>query len=74
MYVLTLSEVSELKNLIKNKFNTILHFHDSCGGQIFSLDKSDENLREFIAAFFTEKKLRVIFSDDSTQFSVEELS
>lgn len=74
MYILTLSEVSELKALIKNKFNTTLHFHDSCGGQVFSLDESDKNIKEFITAFFTAKNLKVIFFDDGKQFSTEELS
>lgn len=74
MYILTLSEVSELNTLIKNKFNTTLHFHDSCGGQAFSLDESDENIKEFITAFFAAKKLKVVFFDDGKQFSTEELS
>ena len=74
MVTLTLSDVNKLKTIIKNQFDTTVHFHDCCGGQYFSIDKPTEELKEFIAAFFVEKKLNVIFSENGRQFSIEEIS
>lgn len=74
MHILTLSEISNLKSLIKNKFNTTLYFHDSRRCQAFSLKKSDENVKKFITAYFIAKKIKSCFFDDRKQFSTEELS
>lgn len=74
MYTLTLSEVNELKTIIKNQFDTTIHLHDCCGGQSFSVDKNTEELKKFITAFFAAKKLNVVFSENGMQFSIEEIS
>lgn len=68
MYILTLSEVLESKALIKNKFNMILHFHDSRGGQAFSSDESGESVKEFISAVFAAKNAKLFFSMTANNF------
>ncbi len=74
MYTLTLSEVTELKTAVKNQFDCVIHFHDCCGGQSFSMENPTEETKKFITAFFAAKKLNVVFSKDGTQFSTEEIS
>lgn len=69
--ILTLSEVTELKAAVRSRFGTELHFHDCCGGQSFSVDKTDKEMRKFIADFFAAKKLNITFSDNGLQFSAD---
>lgn len=72
MTVLSISEVSELKRMLKEKFRMELHFHDGCGGQYFSFDAiPSEALLRALDKYLASKKLRAVFSDDALQFSVE---
>ena len=72
--ILTLTEVAALKKEAAEKFLQEIHFHDGCGGQYFTVDKPTEALKEFIVAFFAERKCRVRFSENGEYFSVEESS
>ena len=69
--VLTLSEVAELKKEIANHFSTQVHFHDRCGGQSFSLDETNNEIQQFIMAYFADLNMRAVFSEDSLQFTVK---
>lgn len=68
--ILTLSDAVKLKNEIKEKFSTEIHFHDGCGGQHFSIDNPTEELKEFITAYFSKQNTTVRFSENGDLFSV----
>ena len=72
--IFDLSDATALKNKIAERFSLQIHFHDCCGGQFFTVDQPTEELKEFIIEYFTEQKLKVIFSEDGRQFSIKELS
>lgn len=67
---LSIGEASQLKKAIFDRFGAVLHFHDGCGGQYFTLDGSIEDITEFIKEYFAEKGKSVAFSADETQFTV----
>ena len=69
--IFTLSEAAELKKEMYNNLGIQLHFHDGCGGQYFSLEKSDETAMKKITEFFENKNLRAVFSQDGMSFTVE---
>lgn len=72
--ILSLLEVAELKKEIKKTFSLNLHFCDSCGGQSFTLEHSDEEVRKFVTAYFKAKNLQVIFSENGEHFTVQRKS
>ncbi|MCB7320655.1 RDAC family protein [Lacrimispora sp. 210928-DFI.3.58] len=69
MTVISLTEAAKLKAVLKDNFSVQLHFHDSCGGQYFSLDEpAEESLRQWIADYAEEKRLRAVFTEDRCGF------
>lgn len=68
--VIDLSNVVELKKEVLKKYGVELHFHDVCGGQYFSLDKSTPELVKNLSDFFTQKGYRVSVSKDGKGFSL----
>ena len=64
MAIIDFSEVIKLKESVKNEFNEKVHFHDACGGQYFTLEKDNENLRNFITQFMLKNGYRVRFYDN----------
>lgn len=70
MTVLSLTEVADLKQKLRDAFGVELHFHDACGGQHFSVEQSSEELRAFIAQYFSEKQLKVDFYNGGRGFGV----
>ncbi|MGN0806537.1 MAG: hypothetical protein ACI4MC_05815 [Candidatus Coproplasma sp.] len=70
--ILTLNEVTELKKIIENRFSARLHFHDGCGGQYFTVDEPNDELKAFLTEYLSERKLEVRFSENG--FTVEEIS
>ena len=72
MRTLSLSEVGELKRMLKEKFRMELHLHDTCGGQSFSFDvvPSDALVRA-VDRYFAPKRLKAVFSEDMLRFTVE---
>lgn len=70
--ILTLSDISEFRRAIKEKFRVEIHFHDCCGGQYFSLDVNSPALQKFIEQYFAQKRLQAVFSDDFLSFTVKE--
>lgn len=72
MAVLSLSEIPKLKELIK-PYGYMIHVHDACGGQSFSLEPIDENLSdkvfEEVEKFFKLHEMTVkFFNDDKLDF------
>ncbi len=70
--VLTLSQVSELKKAVTERFSVNIHFHDGCGGQYFTVDEPSKELTEFITEYFAKMNESVRFSSKGDIFSVGE--
>lgn len=68
--ILTLTEVSDFKRAFSDRFSADVHFCDSCGGQSFAVENPTEQTRQFIAAYFAERKMTVFFSENGEYFSV----
>ena len=66
--IISTLEIAQLKRELADKFSAELHSHDSCGGQSFSLDKSGEDITEYITAFFAELGVKIKFTPDNKQF------
>ena len=64
---ISITEASQLKKEILERFGTVLHFHDGCGGQYFTLEKSGEDITGFIKEYFADT---VTFIANETQFTV----
>lgn len=71
--VFSLFDAANIKNEIAEKYALQIHFHDGCGGQYFSIDNPTEETKECITTFFAEKNLKVLFSENSEYFSLEEI-
>jgi type IV secretory pathway TraG/TraD family ATPase VirD4 len=61
-------EIAQLKKEVRERFSTAVHFHDSCGGQSFSLDKNNDEISAFISDFFGQRNIKVRFSADGSHF------
>ena len=70
MAIIDFSEVIKLKEAVKKEFDEKVHFHDACGGQYFTLEKNDENLRNFITQYLKKDGYEVKF-DTEISFVVE---
>lgn len=69
---LNLSEVIELKKLVEEQFAVQLHFHDSCGGQSFSVDEPiSRELEAILRTYFEKKRGQIRIAEDRHQFRVE---
>ncbi|MGN0610703.1 MAG: hypothetical protein ACI4JI_02865 [Ruminiclostridium sp.] len=67
---ISITEASLLKKEIMGRFGTALHFHDGCGGQYFTLEKSNDEITGFIKEYFAAKGRTVTFIANETQFTV----
>ena len=68
--ILSLSDVSEFKKEVAERFSVTVHFCDSCGGQSFTIEKPTESLKAFIIDFFATKNVDVVFSENGEHFTV----
>ncbi len=69
--VLKFDDVINLKKLILEKYNEILHLHDTCGGQYFSFDNKIEGIEDFVNEYLSQYNQRADFAKDSLSFTVE---
>ena len=69
--MLTLSEIVELKSIIKSGTGTELHFHDVCPKPFFTLDKAESEIQEIINTYLSSKKHIAVYSADGLQFTIE---
>jgi len=70
LMAISITEASELKKAILDNFGVTLHFHDGCGGQYFTLDERNDEIKRFIESYFDKKGMTVTFIARGTQFSV----
>lgn len=68
--ILSLSDVSELKTQVAERFSATVHFCDSCGGQSFIIQDPTDTLKAFITDFFAAKNLKAVFSENGEHFTV----
>lgn len=69
--MLTLSEIVELKNIVKSGTDAEIHFHDICPKPFFTLDKTDPKTQNIIDTFLSSKKRFAVYSSDGLQFTIE---
>lgn len=73
MINLTLNEVIDFKEMLYNKYKILLHFHDCCSGQHFSLDApASDSVKSFISDFLKTNGFDAEFSEDSLSFFLRE--
>ena len=53
LMAISITEASELKKAILDNFGVTLHFHDGCGGQYFTLDERNDEIKRFIVGCIT---------------------
>ena len=70
LMAISITEASELKKAILENFGVTLHFHDGCGGQYFTLDERNDEIKQFVESYFDKKGMTVTFIARGTQFSV----
>ena len=70
LMAISITEAAELKKAILDNFGVTLHFHDGCGGQYFTLDERNDEIKRFIESYFDKKGMTVTFIARGTQFSV----
>ena len=71
--ILDFTQILEFKKAVKDKFGIYVHFHDSCGGQSFYLDKTKNGVQQFCKEYFLVKNLLPVFSDDGLSFTLERI-
>lgn len=69
--IISFAEVLKLKEAVKQEFNEKVHFHDACGGQYFTLEKTNKNLQKFITEFMENIGYKTIFDDDGLSFTLD---
>lgn len=63
-------EVIAFKKYLE-QFNAVVHFHDACGGQSFTLEQTSEKLRNSICEYFKKQGKTVSFAEDNINFIVK---
>lgn len=70
--ILSFDFVTRLKKALQDEFSVYLHFHDGCGGQYFTLEQTDQGIKEFIIGYLQKYGLTAVFAEDNLQFTVTE--
>lgn len=66
--MMNLYEVSEFKKHLMETNETILHFHDTCGGQSFSLSSTSPETVTIINNYLSQKGYTPIYAHDEMSF------
>ena len=67
---ITIFDANDLKKLILERYDTVLHIHDTCGSLYMNLDEPNKEIEEFITDFFA-KNAKAVFSDDGLSLKVQ---
>lgn len=70
---INLFDAIELKKTIKSQFDIDLYFHDSCAGQYFELEETNDMITEYLTNYFLEKNIGILFNDKQNAFTLEEI-
>ncbi len=68
---MNLYEVSEFKKYLLETNETILHFHDTCGGQSFSLSATSSKIISDINEYLKTKGYTPIYAKDNLSFRIQ---
>ena len=72
MRTLNISEVSELKRMLKEKFRVELHFDNEYAADEFWFDVvPSEALTRALDKYLAKKRLRAAFTGDGSRFTIE---
>lgn len=72
MPIIDFSEVLKIKDAVKEKFGEKVHFHDACGGQYFTLEKTNPEIVEFIKTFMLKQGYKADFDPKGFSFTLED--
>ena len=64
-------DANDLKKIILERFDAVLHIHDTCGSLYMNLDEPNKEIEEFITSYFAEKNAKAVFSEDGLSLKVE---
>ena len=67
---ISITVAAVLEKKILGIFGVSLHFHVGFGGQYFTLDERNDEIKRFIESYFDKKGMTVTFIARGTQFSV----
>jgi hypothetical protein len=68
--IVQMNDIIALKNYLAEQQAGKVHVHDTCGGQYFSLEQTNDKTNDSILRFFSGKNVTVLFSDDLQTFRV----
>ena len=68
--MLSLYEVSEMKEHLTKQNGAIIHLHDTCGGQYFTIEDGNTETENIISDFLIGKNQKVFFSEDKLSFII----
>lgn len=71
MAIVDFSEVIKLKNAVNSEFGEKVHFHDACGGQYFTLEKTNPEMVEFIKTYVQKLGYKADFDVNGLSFTME---
>lgn len=66
--MMNLYEVSEFKKHLLMTNETVLHYHDTCGGQSFSLLETSPKTISIINEYLTQRGYTAIYAKDYMSF------
>ena len=64
--------VLSLKAALKAAVGVYVHFHDGCGGQYFTLEKTDAATVGAVEGFLAEHGMKPIFTPEKLTFTITE--
>lgn len=70
---INLFDAIELKKTIKEQFDIDIHFHDSCAGQYFELEETNDMIIEYLTNYFLKKDIGILFNDKKNAFTLEDI-
>ncbi len=72
MVVLSLDEMIALKAALQETCGVALHAHDACGGQSFTLERADEDVRAALTAYLAARGQKPVFARGGADFTITE--
>ena len=68
----SINDALKLKEEAFKSYGTVVHFHDSCGGQYFTCeDKLSADIKKFVTDYFKSIGMQAHFAENGIQFWAE---
>ena len=71
--VIDLTKIIELKRILSEKFDVILHVHDTCSGQYFEPENITPTAKDYIVQYLGELNYQVIWNEELTEFHLNDI-